>query len=349
MFHNVRRRTIVRLQLFGWFALTYSTIGLIWEYLETGRSTLEGASVGLVVAITLTAVEESRLGSFTRTMSVGKAILAKSLVYMVVLAVLVLIVGSVGGLMQGATRQDFADWIFSAEFPIKLAIIYLIHVIVVFARRINQLLGPRTLLRYISGKYHRPRVERRIFLFLDLKSSTMLAETLGAMKYFSFLNTVFRDISEPILERGAEIYQYIGDEVVLTWPVEQGLHNANCIRVFIEILAELDRRLEYYQNRFGYVPEFKAGLHFGDVIAAEIGDLKKEIVYNGDVLNTTARIQSMCNQFGQRLIASEELVSLLDLPEFVQPNPLGDVELRGKAEPIRLVALAQMNRSANPA
>jgi adenylate cyclase len=340
MFRSVRRRTILRLQLFGWFALTYSTIGFIWEYIETDHSTLDGISIGLVVGITLAAVEESKIGSFTRTMSVGKAVLVKSLVYMAVLAVPITIVGFIGGLMQGATLQDFSDWIFSAEFPIKLALIYLIHLIVVFARHINRLLGPSTLLRYISGKYHRPRLERRVFMFLDLKSSTMLAETLGSEKYFSFLNTVFRDFSEPILERDAEIYQYIGDEVVLTWPVERGLHDANCVRVFIEILAEIHNRREYYQTQFGHVPEFKAGLHYGDVITAEIGDLKKEIVYNGDVLNTTARIQSMCNQFGQRLIASDALVSVLDMPEFIQPHPLGDVELRGKAEPIGLVALA---------
>ena len=337
---RVKRRTILRLQLFTAFALTYSTIGFIWEYIEIGQSTLDGISVGLVVGITLAAVEESKIGSFTRTMSLGKAVLVKSLVYVVVLAVPVIIVGFITGLMDGATLQEFADWIFSAEFPIKLVLIYLIHLIVVFVRHINRLLGPSTLLRYISGKYHRPRVERRVFMFLDLKSSTMLAETLGGEKYFSFLNTVFRDISEPILERDAEIYQYIGDEVVLTWPVERGLHDANCIRVFIEILAEIHSRREHYMSKFGYVPEFKAGVHYGDVITAEIGDLKKEIIYNGDVLNTTARIESMCNQFDQRLIVSEALVSALELPEFINPLPLGKVELRGKAEPISLVALA---------
>ena len=80
-------------------------------------------------------------------------------------------------------------------------------------------------------------------MFLDMKSSTTLAETLGGQQYFSLLNTFFRDISEPILERGAEIYQYIGDEVVLTWPVESGFWDANCIRVFFEILAEIEHRV----------------------------------------------------------------------------------------------------------
>jgi adenylate cyclase len=176
-------------------------------------------------------------------------------------------------------------------------------------------------------------------MFLDLKSSTTLAEKLGGQKYFSLLNTFFRDISEPILEREAEIYQYVGDEVVLTWPVKSGFSGANCIRVFFEILAEVERRREYYETEFGNVPEFKAGVHFGDVITAEVGDLKKEIVYNGDVLNTTARIESMCNKYNQQLIASEELVSHLELPVFVAAKPLGPVTLRGKADTIPLIAL----------
>ena len=168
----------------------------------------------------------------------------------------------------------------------------------------------------------------------------MLAETLGAEKYFAMLNTYFRDISEPILERGAEIYQYIGDEVVLTWPVDIALRDANCVRVFIEIMAEIHSRRKHYMKEFGCVPEFKAGLHYGEVITAEIGDLKKEIIYNGDVLNTTARIESMCNQYQHKLIASEELVRTLSLPEFIDPISLGDISLRGKAEAVSLVALA---------
>ncbi len=279
------------------------------------------------------------MGRFTRSMPFMKAVVIKSVLYLSVIAVPVLITGFIGGILQGSAFRDFMSWMMSADFPITLLIIYPIHLVVSFARHLNRLLGPRTLLRYLRGTYHRPRVERRIFMFLDMKSSTTLAETLGGQKYFSLLNTFFRDISEPILEREAEIYQYIGDEVVLTWPVKAGFRDANCIRVFFEILAEVERRRAYYEAEFGHVPEFKAGLHFGDVITAEIGDLKKEIVYNGDVLNTTARIESLCNEHGQQLIASEELVTHLVVPNFLVAKSLGPVVLRGKAEPMPLVAL----------
>lgn len=176
-------------------------------------------------------------------------------------------------------------------------------------------------------------------MFLDLRSSTTIAEKLGGATYFAFLNTFFRDLSDPILDRAAEIYQYVGDEVVLTWPVDTGVRDANCVLIFTDILAQIDSRRDYYEQAFGHVPEFKAGIHFGDVITAEIGDIKKEITYSGDVLNTTARIQSKCNELGHLLIASEELTSILNLPTSITPQTLGRVELRGKAEPTALVGL----------
>ena len=335
---QLKRRTILRLKLFAWYAAVYSAVGLCWELIEEG--VIEwGPIIGLSIGVGLAAVEEFRIVNFTRSMSFTRAVLAKSLVYLAVIAVPSILAALIDGLIYGKALADFVVFLLDGELFLRLVIIFPIHVVVVFFRHLNLLLGPNTLLRYLSGKYHHPRVEKRVFMFLDLKSSTMLAETMGGESYFSFLNTFFRDISEPILERGAEIYQYIGDEVVLTWPADIGLRDANCICVFIEILAKIHSRRDFYLSEFGHVPVFKAGVHFGDVITAEIGDIKKEIVYNGDVLNTTARIQSMCNEFDQILIASESLVSALELPAFIEPKSLGDVALRGKADAIPLLAL----------
>ena len=41
------------------------------------------------------------------------------------------------------------------------------------------------------GKYHRPRKEERIVMFLDLTSSTAIAEKLDLYKYSSFLKDFF--------------------------------------------------------------------------------------------------------------------------------------------------------------
>ncbi len=158
--------------------------------------------------------------------------------------------------------------------------------------------------------------------------------------YYGLLNTFFRDLTEPILESSAEIYQYVGDEVVLTWPLDEGLSRANCLRIFSRIDAVIEGRRDRYMSRFGVVPQYKAGVHHGEVITAEIGDLKKDIVYNGDVLNTTARIHASCNSLGKRLLVSRSLVDLLTVPDTFRSESVGPVPLAGKAEPVELVALA---------
>ncbi len=340
MANRLRRRTFLRIRAFVVFTVVYGGIGFCWEIIESGDITMWGFGTGLVIGITLAMLENTRVISITDPLPFSIAVVVKSLIYLAVIAIPWMIVGYIGGLAQGFEMEEFFDWLLSTEFLGQIGLVYLIHLVVVFFLQLNRLLGPGTLVRYLSGMYHHPRVERRVFMFIDVKSSTSLAETLGAAAYFSLLNTFFRDISEPILDRGAEIYQYVGDEVVLSWPVEVGLRDANCVRVFIEMLAEIHSKRDHYLAEYGHVPEFKAGLHFGDVITAEIGDLKKEIVYNGDVLDTTARIQSKCNEMDQLLIASEKLVAALDLPNFITPRNLGAVELRGKAEAVQLIGLA---------
>ena len=154
------------------------------------------------------------------------------------------------------------------------------------------------------------------------------------------MNEFFRDISGPVLDSAGEIYEYVGDQVVLTWKEERGLKDANCIRVFFDIDAIIGKRKKRYLDRFGVVPEYRAGVHLGEVMTAEIGDLKKGLVFNGDVLNTGARIQGECTRLGRRLVSLADLFDRLDLPDEWTAEAMGSVTLRGKAEPMELVAFA---------
>jgi adenylate cyclase len=238
------------------------------------------------------------------------------------------------------TVPEYLGDLVSQDMLVFLVLSFALAVMILFVIQLNRLLGPGNLGRFVSGRYHRPRKEPRIFMFIDLKDSTRIAEQMEADRYYAFLNRFFSDMSEPILETDAEIYQYVGDEIVLTWPLEDGRRNANAIRVFFEIQKHLEGHREAYEREYGLMPEFKAGAHWGDVISAQIGDLKREIVYNGDVLNTTARIQSVCNQLGRQLLASAELVDALDLESRYDVEMLGEVELKGKERGVALCAIA---------
>jgi adenylate cyclase len=98
-----------------------------------------------------------------------------------------------------------------------------------------------------------------------------------------------------------------------------------------------------YHKKFGVVPTFKAGLHFGEVTTGEIGVLKKDIIFTGDVLNTTARIQGLCNFYNVDLLISKELLNKLDLPPESVLKSLGENELRGREEYVKLFTILNYN------
>ena len=119
-----------------------------------------------------------------------------------------------------------------------------------------------------------------------------------------------------------------------------GLQVNNCINCFFDIQAAIQAKSQYYTKEYGYIPEFKAGLHFGSVISGEIGLVKKEIAFSGDVLNTTSRIQSKCNALGVNILLSKFLLDKLNLrPDTFTPKLMGDVLLRGKERSLSLYTI----------
>jgi len=174
-------------------------------------------------------------------------------------------------------------------------------------------------------------------MFLDLRGSTAIAEKLGEALYFNFLKDLVKDATPGILNAKGEIYQYVGDEIVVSWKKDAGSENANCLKCFFDVQRRIKEKSAYYSERYDVVPEFKAGLHYGFVTVGEIGIVKREIAYSGDVLNTTARIQSKCNDLGVNILLSKYLLDKLEsLPNPFQSIEIGKIELRGKQDAIEL-------------
>jgi len=205
-----------------------------------------------------------------------------------------------------------------------------------FYSEISENIGHGILLNFFTGKYHSPTEEKRIFMFLDMKSSTTIAEELGHIKYFELLKEYYSDLSDAIINYSGEIYQYVGDEIVVSWKYKKGLENNNCIKCFFAMKEDLNKRRDWYNKNFGILPAFKAGFHLGEVTTGEIGALKKEIIFTGDVLNATARIQGLCNQYNVELLVSNDLIEQLDIGSKLTTKSLGKIDLRGKKENIEL-------------
>ncbi|MBX7140582.1 MAG: hypothetical protein K1X63_05815 [Chitinophagales bacterium] len=209
-----------------------------------------------------------------------------------------------------------------------------------FMLQVNDKFGQGVLLKFITGKYYHPREEERIFMFLDLKSSTSIAEKIGSKNFFELLKETFNVITEPIVSNQGEIYQYVGDEVVVSWPIEKGLANNNCLMCFFHVEQLLKKRSDHFVKNFGVVPSFKAGLHVGEATVGEIGVIKKDIVFSGDVLNTTSRIQNECNNHNVNILLSAQLLDRLPADQQFVKHELGEILLKGKQEKIKLHSIS---------
>lgn len=190
---------------------------------------------------------------------------------------------------------------------------------------------------FLLGRYYKPRQELRIFMFLDMRSSTTIAEAIGHVRYFELLNDVYADITDPVVYSEGEVYQYVGDEVSVSWQLRKGIKGQRCIRCFFAIRAQLERRAAHYQARYGLVPTFKAGFHYGEVTTGEVGLVKKQTIFSGDVVNTAARIQASCNDHGVDNLVSKELLDLLRLPDnLYRTHHIGQIPLKGKRNDVSL-------------
>lgn len=179
-------------------------------------------------------------------------------------------------------------------------------------------------------------------MFVDMKNSTTLAERLGHLKFSALVRDFMSDLTRPVLETRGEVSHYIGDEAVLTWQMRRGLTQSNVIRCFYLMESQIAKRADYYRAAYGLVPEFKAGAHCGMVVTTEVGEIKSEIVFHGDVLNTAARIPSLCNEFGHTFLISEDLAALVSPPPGSAFLPLGRHLLKGKVRELGILAVVPM-------
>ncbi|MBS0527627.1 MAG: adenylate/guanylate cyclase domain-containing protein [Proteobacteria bacterium] len=205
---------------------------------------------------------------------------------------------------------------------------------------IGMLLGFGTLKNLFTGRYVQPRREQRAFLLIDMCDSTGLAERLGAVPFHELLNDFFRDVSDAALECGAEIHKYVGDEAILTWP-QRAVTDGDCLRCPFIAGELIEERREHYVARYTAVPAFRAALHFGEIVAGEIGDVRREIAYVGDTLNSTARLLDAAKQIGREVLASDDLLAQAALPPEIRAEKLPTLSVRGRSRPLGVSALAR--------
>ena len=278
-----------------------------------------------------------------RDRSYGASILAVSISFVIIISLITLIMALIIApiytgkpLSDPETKTEFLNYLMN---PLHFKNILVWSIVVALTQlflQINTKFGHGILLNFIRGKYRTPKKEERIFMFLDLKSSTTIAEKLGDETYHELLKDFYADITNPIIYNKGEIYQYVGDEVVISWKMKDGVEDNHCVKCYFDIRRRINKLKDKYLEKYKLLPDFKAGIHCGEVVAGEIGVIKRDITYSGDILNTTARIQGKCNELNTRILASNDLIKLLPAENGFQFKALGSIHLRGKEKGIEL-------------
>ncbi len=304
--------------------------------------------VGLMVGTFEMVVLEKRFSRFSLT----KKVVYKFTIYLFLALLVISVAYPIAASIEASTPvydpeiwRKMSRFFSSATFFNTLVQLAFSLLLSVFYAAVSENLGYNVLRNLVTGKYHTPTVEERIFMFLDMKDSTAIAEQLGHVRYFELLRAYYNMMSNAIISSRGEVYQYIGDEVVITWKADQGFRENNCINCFLGIKESLERSRNNFITKYGAVPDFKAGMHVGEVTTGEVGALKREIVFTGDVLNTAARLQGLCKEHRKDLIISNEIYTSLVDKDMFAVQALGEFTLKGKAKPTGLYAVAQKRRS----
>lgn len=267
---------------------------------------------------------------------------AKSLAYIIAMFVSIVSIFVLHGMLTDRENNLLysLNYTLRSEYTIALFLYgVFISILINISKEVNKKFGPGILFKLFSGRYYNPRVEDRIFMFIDLKSSTTIAEQLGHLRYSRLIQDCFYDVTDVVAKYKAEIYQYVGDEIVLTWDLEKGIENDNCFKFFFEFRKKLESYTDYYKSKYGVVPVFKAGMNCGSVTVAEVGELKKEIAYHGDVLNTASRIQDKCNEYNRPLLISNQLFRKMLRTDFFKIDLIGEILLKGKLQTISIYSV----------
>ena len=216
---------------------------------------------------------------------------------------------------------------------------FVLSVVIGAIYELVRLIGGRVLINVVLGRYRHPIREQRVMMFLDLAGSTSLAEALGEVRMQELLTRFFFDIDEPIVAHGGEVHAYVGDEVIVSWPLSTRVLGGACLDCFFAVRDRIEERAESYRGQFGSVPRFRAGLHAGPVVISECGDSRRQIAFFGDTMNVAARLQEHCKAVGRPLLVSADLLRQVRPGPKVRVEPLGQAALRGRAATVEIFAV----------
>jgi adenylate cyclase len=172
-------------------------------------------------------------------------------------------------------------------------------------------------------------------MFTDIAGFTSLVETLDPATIAPLLNDYLGGMTDIVFAHGGTVVKIVGDamHVLFNAPADQPDHAERAVACALEldVCSEAFRRR--WAKRGLEIGVTRIGIHAGLASVGNFGGGRHfDYTAYGDAINTAARLETANKQLGTRICVSESVVSLH--PDF-KGRPVGDLVLRGRAEPIR--------------
>ena len=180
------------------------------------------------------------------------------------------------------------------------------------------------------------RVIETTALFADLRGFTRFSEQSDPVVIVELLNRYFATSVPIVLEEGGTVVQFIGDAMlaVFNTPNRQDDHALRACRAALRIQ---DAMLEVAPG--DDMPRFRIGINTGPALVGNVGsDEIRSFNVMGDTINVAARLEGVA--WTGNVVIGETTRQAIGEAGVVEP--LGELELKGRTQPVtayRLVGL----------
>ncbi|NNF36432.1 MAG: adenylate/guanylate cyclase domain-containing protein [Saprospiraceae bacterium] len=302
---------------------------------------LSGGLLGLTLGFQFGYLEEFVWRSISRKVSFVTFTIVQSLTYLILIILWLILVLTIENIVNDKMDifEGMAHYISKENFLRDIIFAAIMTIILIIIGKLKMLYNSVDLFSLLTGKYYYPEEETRVIMFTDLVGSTTLAEEMGAIKYSNFLQHYFSNVSESITAWGGTVYQYVGDEIVISWKDKRKNNSQNAINCHFDMLRIIENKRKLYLDTYGSVPRFRSGIHKGTIITTLVGERTKELAFHGDTVNTTARIEELCKKFNCSCLVSEEIIRDITVSDQFKVDKISDVAIRGKSKSLQLFSI----------
>jgi adenylate cyclase len=197
--------------------------------------------------------------------------------------------------------------------------------------------------RVHAGAVERGSVEsvRAVLWYADIRGFTAIADSTPGLVVIELLNAIFETLTASLRPRGGQVLKFLGDGMLAIFPFVDATQDEICSQALdaaAEAMDGLDRLNTARQEAGKPIAAVDLALHLGEVLYGNVGAVDRlDFTVIGPAVNEVARIETLCEPLGRKVLISAELAALVG--DRRRLEPLGCHTLRGVREPRQIYGL----------